>query len=123
MDCNYENNFKNDSIEISDLNNSFLYDSDNLNLTLPTHLRFNKNTLTVILVYIALFIVAAVGNLTVFLSLFKSRHRKSRISLMIRHLALADLLVTFIMIPIEVSKNNCNIIDANCYKQKLNLIY
>lgn len=60
--------------------------------------------LTVILVYSGLFIVAAVGNLTVFISLFRSRHRKSRISLMIRHLAIADLIVTFIMIPMEVRK-------------------
>ncbi|XP_063926076.1 adipokinetic hormone/corazonin-related peptide receptor variant I-like isoform X2 [Zophobas morio] len=61
-----------------------------------------QQNLNVILVYSALFVVAAVGNLTVFISLFRSRHRKSRISLMIRHLAIADLIVTFIMIPIEV---------------------
>ncbi|XP_056640774.1 adipokinetic hormone/corazonin-related peptide receptor variant I-like [Diorhabda sublineata] len=53
-------------------------------------------------VYCALFVVAAVGNLTVLISLFRSRHRKSRISLMITHLAIADLIVTFIMIPLEV---------------------
>lgn len=57
---------------------------------------------TVIFVYSALFVVAAIGNLTVFISLLRSRHRKSRISLMICHLAIADLIVTFIMIPIEV---------------------
>lgn len=73
------------------------------NATVPEELRFNQNALTVVLVYSALFLVAAVGNLTVFISLFRSRHRKSRISLMIRHLAIADLVVTFIMIPIEVS--------------------
>ncbi|XP_050303894.1 adipokinetic hormone/corazonin-related peptide receptor variant I-like isoform X2 [Anthonomus grandis grandis] len=52
--------------------------------------------------YMILFFVAGIGNLTVFISLFRSRHRKSRISLMIRHLAVADLIVTFVMIPIEV---------------------
>jgi hypothetical protein len=72
------------------------------NDTVPPEILFQQN-LTVILVYSALFVVAAVGNLTVFISLFRSRHRKSRISLMIRHLAIADLIVTFIMIPIEVS--------------------
>lgn len=77
--------------------------SREINATVPEELRFNQNALTVVLVYSALFVVAAVGNLTVFISLFRSRHRKSRISLMIRHLALADLVVTFIMIPIEVS--------------------
>ncbi|NP_001280549.1 ACP receptor [Tribolium castaneum] len=71
------------------------------NETVSPDVLFQQN-LTVILVYSALFVVAAVGNLTVFISLFRSRHRKSRISLMIRHLAIADLIVTFIMIPIEV---------------------
>lgn len=74
-----------------------------VNDTEPDDLKFTQNSLTVVLVYCALFLVAAVGNLTVFISLFRSRHRKSRISLMIRHLAIADLVVTFIMIPLEVS--------------------
>lgn len=77
--------------------------SREINATVPEELKFNQNALTVVLVYSGLFVVAAVGNLTVFISLFRSRHRKSRISLMIRHLAIADLVVTFIMIPIEVS--------------------
>lgn len=77
--------------------------SKEINATIPEELRFNQNSLTVVLVYSVLFVIAAVGNLTVFISLFRSRHRKSRISLMIRHLAIADLVVTFIMIPIEVS--------------------
>lgn len=65
--------------------------------------------ITVIVTYMLLFLIAAIGNLTVFISLFRSRHRRSRISLMIRHLAIADLIVTFVMIPIEVSKNYlCN---------------
>lgn len=63
----------------------------------------NKNALTVIIVYCILFVIAAIGNLTVFITLFRSRRRKSRISLMISHLAIADLLVTFVMIPLEVS--------------------
>lgn len=75
------------------------------NDTFPSDLRFNENSLTVVIVYCVLFVIAAVGNLTVFITLFKSRHRKSRISLMITHLAVADLLVTFIMIPLEVRAN------------------
>ncbi|XP_077288091.1 adipokinetic hormone/corazonin-related peptide receptor variant I-like [Arctopsyche grandis] len=63
---------------------------------------FNQNALTVIIVYCVLFVIAAIGNLTVFITLFRSRRRKSRISLMISHLAIADLLVTFVMIPLEV---------------------
>lgn len=74
-----------------------------INDTFPSDLKFNENSLTVVIVYCVLFVIAAVGNLTVFITLFKSRHRKSRISLMITHLAVADLMVTFIMIPLEVS--------------------
>lgn len=64
---------------------------------------YSSRNILIIFVYTVLFTIAAVGNLTVFVSLFRSRHRKSRISLMIRHLAIADLIVTFVMIPIEVS--------------------
>lgn len=74
------------------------------NKSLPQELDAAPN-FSVIIVYTALFIVAAIGNLTVFISLFRSRHRKSRISLMIRHLTIADLIVTFAMIPLEVSIN------------------
>lgn len=104
MEDNFENAVTNISYGHGGRNDSSL-ELQEANDTFPAHLRFNENSLTVVLVYTALFIVAAVGNLTVFVSLFRSRHRKSRISLMIRHLALADLLVTFIMIPLEVSKD------------------
>lgn len=92
---------------------TFLWLNDTTNTTMdlpafvndsfPAELKFNENSLTVVIVYCVLFVIAAVGNLTVFITLFKSRHRKSRISLMITHLAVADLMVTFIMIPLEVS--------------------
>lgn len=100
---NFVGDTLNNSISEREANLTVLKDLQEANDTFPAHLRFNENSLTVVLVYSALFIVAAVGNLTVFVSLFRSRHRKSRISLMIRHLAVADLLVTFIMIPLEVS--------------------
>lgn len=64
---------------------------------------FTNRTLAIIIVYVVCFIVAAVGNLTVFLTLWRGRYRKSRISLMICHLSIADLLVAFFTIPIEVS--------------------
>ncbi|CAG9766857.1 unnamed protein product [Ceutorhynchus assimilis] len=72
------------------------------NNTFPNIQIYTSRNICIILVYIILFLIAAVGNLTVFISLFRSRHRKSRISLMIRHLTVADLIVTFVMIPIEV---------------------
>lgn len=65
---------------------------------------YTDSTLPVIIVYCILFVVTAAGNLSVVITLFRSRrHRKSRVSLMICHLAVADLMVAFIMIPLEVS--------------------
>ncbi len=68
---------------------------------LPREMRFNDDSLMSVIVYCILFLIAAVGNLTVFITLFRNRHRKSRVNLFIMHLALADLIVTFIMLPIE----------------------
>lgn len=64
---------------------------------------FNSESLVSIIVYSILFVCAAVGNVPVFLSLIRNRHRKSRIKLMMLHLAIADLIVTFIFIPTEES--------------------
>lgn len=69
---------------------------------LPPHLRFNTDSLVVVIVYSMLFVVAAIGNLSVFITLIRSRHRKSRMSLIMTHLTIADLIVTFLMIPLEV---------------------
>ena len=63
---------------------------------------FTDNARAVVAVYCVLFSVAAVGNLSVFLTLLRARHRKSRVSLLMTHLAAADLIVTFVMIPLEV---------------------
>ena len=49
-----------------------------------------------------LFILSAVGNVTVFVTLVTSPLRKTRISIMILHLTIADLVVTFLFIPSEV---------------------
>jgi gonadotropin-releasing hormone receptor len=55
-----------------------------------------------IIIYSILFVISAVGNITVFTSLLRNRNRKLRINLLIFNLAIADLIVTFIMIPLEV---------------------
>ena len=68
---------------------------------LPPDMTFDEDNLMSVIVYCLLFLVAAVGNLTVFLTLFRNRHRKSRVNLFIMHLSLADLIVTFIMLPLE----------------------
>lgn len=59
-------------------------------------------------IYSALFVVGAAGNVCVFVSLVRSRRRKSRVNLLMTHLAVADLIVTFIVIPFEVCKINFN---------------
>ncbi|XP_046679197.1 adipokinetic hormone/corazonin-related peptide receptor variant I-like [Homalodisca vitripennis] len=69
---------------------------------LPPNLRFNSDSLIVVIVYSILFVVAAVGNLSVFISLVRSRHRKSRMSMVMTHLTIADLIVTFLVIPLEI---------------------
>nr|XP_053649506.1 adipokinetic hormone/corazonin-related peptide receptor variant I-like [Cherax quadricarinatus]XP_053649507.1 adipokinetic hormone/corazonin-related peptide receptor variant I-like [Cherax quadricarinatus] len=69
---------------------------------LPPSLGFDDNAKTDIIIYSVMFVVAAVGNLTVFITLFRNRHRKSRVNLMIMHLAAADLMVTLINFPLEV---------------------
>lgn len=61
----------------------------------------NVNILLPVVSYSILFVIGAYGNVTVFVTLLRAR-RKSRISLMITHLTMADLVVTFIMIPLEI---------------------
>ncbi|XP_013774644.1 gonadotropin-releasing hormone II receptor-like [Limulus polyphemus] len=69
---------------------------------LPEHLLFNEEIAGEIVAYSLLLVVAAVGNVSVFVTLLRTRQRKSRIKLMILHLTVADLIVTFIMIPLEI---------------------
>lgn len=69
---------------------------------LPPSLGFDDNAKTDIIIYCVMFVVAAAGNLTVFITLCRNRHRKSRVNLMIMHLAAADLMVTLINFPLEV---------------------
>ena len=55
--------------------------------------------------YSILFPIAAVGNLLVFIALIKNRHRKSRVNMMILHLSIADMIVAFFFLPIEIIWN------------------
>lgn len=57
----------------------------------------------VLAIYCVLFVLGAGGNLSVVITLFRSkRHRRSRVSLMMFNLAMADGIVCFFMIPLEV---------------------
>ncbi|KAJ6221202.1 hypothetical protein RDWZM_007014 [Blomia tropicalis] len=56
----------------------------------------------VVIIYSILFVISSIGNTTVFISLIKNRNRKLRINLLILNLTIADLIVTYIMIPMEI---------------------
>ncbi|CAG5130959.1 unnamed protein product [Candidula unifasciata] len=73
--------------------------------SLPKHLYFSDDNIVSVAAYSCLFVVAACGNLTVFITLFRNRSTKSRINLFIMHLAIADLIVTFVMLPLEIAWN------------------
>ena len=70
---------------------------------LPREMVFGEESLISVIAYCFLFIIAACGNLTVFITLYRNRHRKSRVNLFIMHLSVADLVVTFVTLPLEVT--------------------
>ncbi|XP_071082475.1 adipokinetic hormone/corazonin-related peptide receptor variant I-like [Haliotis cracherodii] len=72
-----------------------------LSTPLPREMTFNDDNMVSVIAYICLFIVAASGNLIVFVTLFRSRGFKSRVNTFIMHLSIADLIVAFIMLPLE----------------------
>ncbi|KAF4527498.1 hypothetical protein B566_EDAN015435, partial [Ephemera danica] len=67
-------------------------------------MRFNEGHVLSIATYSVLLVISATGNITV-LSLLLQRRRKahSRINTMLLHLAIADLLVTFLLMPLEIA--------------------
>ena len=69
---------------------------------IPKELTFTMDNLVSVIAYTVLFTIAACGNLLVFVTLFRNRHRKSRVNLFIMHLSIADMIVTFVMIPMEI---------------------
>ncbi|XP_063592171.1 adipokinetic hormone/corazonin-related peptide receptor variant I-like [Penaeus indicus] len=74
------------------------------NQSLPIDMRFNDGHILLISCYSGIFIVSLVGNLCVLKAILGGgrKQRKSRVNLMLLHLAIADLIVTTIMIPVEV---------------------
>ncbi|XP_012272111.1 gonadotropin-releasing hormone II receptor isoform X2 [Orussus abietinus] len=72
-------------------------------LELPIDMRFNEGHVVSIVTYSVLMVVSAIGNSTVlFLILKRKRSARTRINSMLLHLAIADLLVTFLMMPLEI---------------------
>ena len=91
-------------LNITCTNNSSLHaclDKSNT-VEIPRALTFNDDSLMSVVAYSLLFVLAATGNLTVFVTLCRHR-RKSRVNWFIMHLAIADMIVTFVMMPLEVA--------------------
>ncbi|XP_018369047.1 PREDICTED: gonadotropin-releasing hormone II receptor isoform X3 [Trachymyrmex cornetzi] len=68
---------------------------------LPIELRFNDGHLVAIITYSILMVISAIGNISV-LTIIKKRKSKSRIQNLVMHLSIADLFVTFLMMPFEI---------------------
>ncbi|XP_052742322.1 adipokinetic hormone/corazonin-related peptide receptor variant I-like [Bicyclus anynana] len=109
---NTTSKMENVSAEISNFNQNFWeYSSTDPNLrindtvsnTVP-----NSDQGFVVAIYSVLLIVGAVGNVTVFVSLVRSRRRKSRVNLLMTHLVVADLIVVLIGIPLEIAWRTTN---------------
>ncbi|XP_050538062.1 adipokinetic hormone/corazonin-related peptide receptor variant I isoform X2 [Daktulosphaira vitifoliae] len=79
--------------------NTSVFDINNL----PYELRFNDGHIVTIVTYSILMVISAIGNITV-LTIILRRRRKAgtRIHAMLMHLAIADLFVTFLMMPLEI---------------------
>ena len=101
--------FERTTENIMSSSNSFDYNNTNMSSALnasmeelPEEMRFGTLHVVSITAYSCFFVIAASGNLTVFITLFRNRKIKSRVNMFIMHLSIADLLVTFIMMPLEI---------------------
>lgn len=76
----------------------------NTNVTsLPTTSDLLRDQSTVLITYWILFLVGATGNLRVLTTLVLNRRQRSRVDMLMTHLTTADVLVTCVIIPLEVS--------------------
>ncbi|CAL8137216.1 unnamed protein product [Orchesella dallaii] len=73
---------------------------------LPIDMRFNDGHKLAITLYTILMVLSAIGNITVLYAIIRlSRKGKlSRINILLLNLTIADLLVTFVMMPLEAWK-------------------
>ncbi|KAH8410168.1 hypothetical protein KR009_007650 [Drosophila setifemur] len=94
--------------EVNEYDHRILSDWSNVNNTNGTmHLSkdmvFNDGHRLSITVYSILFVISTIGNSTVLYLLTKRRLRGPlRIDIMLMHLAIADLMVTFLLMPLEI---------------------
>ncbi|XP_063982512.1 adipokinetic hormone/corazonin-related peptide receptor variant I isoform X2 [Diachasmimorpha longicaudata] len=72
-------------------------------MELPIDMRFNEGHMVSIITYSILMVISIIGNSTVlFLILQRRRSNRSRINTMLLHLAVADLMVAVLMMPLEI---------------------
>lgn len=100
------------TMPISDhlITSSAMSSNDSLNLSvngtneLPDKFtKLSELSRNCVVVYSIIFLIAATGNLTVFLSVCHQLDKlKWRITVLILHLSIADLIVTFFVIPMEI---------------------
>jgi gonadotropin-releasing hormone receptor len=77
--------------------------SDVNSTELPSDMQFNSSHVVSIVGYSSLFLVSSIANITVLRILVRRyRKTKSRVNLLLIHLAIADLIVTFLMMPLEI---------------------
>ncbi|ODM93261.1 Gonadotropin-releasing hormone II receptor [Orchesella cincta] len=74
---------------------------------LPIDMRFNNGHLLSVILYPILMTLSAIGNIAVFSVILRLRlkGKLNRIHLLVLHLTIADLLVTFLMMPLEIGWN------------------
>ncbi|ODM93483.1 Gonadotropin-releasing hormone II receptor [Orchesella cincta] len=74
----------------------------------PIDMQFNDGHQLAIILYSLLMILSAAGNITVFSVIVRLslKGRLSRINLFLLHLTVADLLVTFLIMPLEIGWNS-----------------
>ncbi|XP_043276767.1 gonadotropin-releasing hormone II receptor isoform X2 [Venturia canescens] len=70
----------------------------------PIDMRFNEGHLVSIVTYSVLMVISIAGNTTVLVLICKKRRtNRSRINTMLIHLAIADLMVTLLTMPLEIA--------------------
>ncbi|KAG8185649.1 hypothetical protein JTE90_018526 [Oedothorax gibbosus] len=89
-------------LEDSQFSNSSFINGSSDNSTYADLMTFSQEARIEAMFYGFLFLIAAASNVPVFITLTKYRHRKIRLDFMILHLTVADLIVTFFMIPLEI---------------------
>ncbi len=72
--------------------------------TLPRDMTFNEDSLIAVVSYGILLLIGGAGNLAVFITLFRASQWRSRVNHFIMHLSLADMVVVFIMMPLEIGE-------------------